>query len=79
MKKYLKLISLISILAIIALAFAGCGGKEETKATTDGKSFTYWTVMNPTSANVIADYSEMMMYQELEKCTGVHIDFIHPL
>lgn len=79
MKKYLKLISLISILAIIAAAFAGCGGKEETKATTDGKSFTYWTVMNPTSANVLSDYSEMMMYQELEKRTGVHIDFIHPI
>lgn len=79
MKKIFKLISLISILAIIAAAFAGCGGKEETKATTDGKSFTYWTVMNPTSANVIADYSEMMMYQELEKRTGVRIDFIHPI
>ena len=79
MKKSLKFVAIISAIAVISMALTGCGGKEETKATTDGKSFTYWTVMESTSASLLSDYSEMMLYQELEKRTGVHVDFIHPI
>ena len=79
MKKISKIIALLSALALIAAAFAGCGSKEKTTATTDGKSFTYWTVMDANTAKVHESYNDMMLYQELEKRTGVHIDFTHPI
>lgn len=79
MKKAFRLFAALMAIVLIACSLAGCGGKEKTKATTDGKSFTYWTVMDNTAAATLSNYSEMMMYQELEKRTGVHIDFIHPI
>ena len=79
MKKISKIIALLSALALIAASFAGCGSKEKTTATTDGKSFTYWTVMDVTSSKTLESYADMMYYQELEKRTGVHIDFTHPI
>ena len=79
MKKFTKLIAVLSAAAIISGAVAGCGGEEKKVATTDGKSVSYWTVVDPDSSATVGHYSEMMMYQELEKRTGVHIDFIHPI
>ena len=79
MKKFSKIIAVLSAAAVISGAFAGCGGKEKEVAQTDGKNFTYWTVIDADSSSTIGNYSEMMMYQELEKRTGVHIDFIHPV
>lgn len=74
-----KIIALICAMLMIAACFAGCGTKEETTATTDGKNFTFWTVMDSMSGATLGNYGEMMMYQEMEKRTGVHIDFIHPI
>ena len=79
MKKISKIISLLACIAIICTAFVGCGGEEKKKATTDGKSFTYWASMDAASRAQLESYSEMLFYQEMEKATGVHIDFIHPL
>ncbi len=78
MKKISKIISLLACIAILCTAFAGCGGKEE-RVTTDGKSFTFWCVMNSQSKATMESYSEMLFYQEMERHTGVHIDFIHPV
>ena len=78
--KLTKIIALASASAILAGSFAGCGGKKEKEvASTDGKNFTYWTTMQGESAVSLKSYNEMMMWQELEKRTGVHIDFIHPI
>jgi len=80
MKKSTKLLATLSAVALIAGSFAGCGGSKETKQVqTDGKNFTYWTVMQGESSVSLKNYNEMMMWQELERRTGVHIDFIHPL
>lgn len=80
MKKSTKLMATLSAVALIAGSFAGCGGSKETKQVqTDGKNFTYWTVMQGESSVSLKNYNEMMMWQELERRTGVHIDFIHPL
>ena len=79
MKKISKIIALLSALTLIAASFAGCGSKEKTTATTDGKSFTYWSVMDASASQTLESYSDMMYYQELEKRTGVHIDFTHPI
>ncbi|MBP3329067.1 MAG: extracellular solute-binding protein [Clostridia bacterium] len=78
--KLTKIIVLASASALLAGSFAGCGGKKEKEvASTDGKNFTYWTTMQGESAVSLKSYNEMMMWQELEKRTGVHIDFIHPI
>lgn len=79
MKKTNKIIALLSAVVMLSACFAGCGGKKESVATTDGKSFTYWTVMDATSSKSLSSYNDMMLYQELEKRTGVRIDFIHPI
>ena len=79
MKKFTKLIAILSVVAIISGVFAGCSGEEKKVATTDGKNFSFWAVIDPDSSATVGNYSEMLMFQELEKRTGVHIDFIHPI
>lgn len=79
MKMITRLIAVISCITLVAGIFVGCGKEETQRAQTDGKSFTYWTVMDSMSAKSLNNYSEMMFYQELEKVTGVHIEFIHPI
>ena len=78
MKKAKRIIALICTVLMITACFAGCGSEKET-ALTDGKSFSFWTVMDAVSTSTLSSYNEMMIYQEMEKRTGVHIDFIHPI
>src|SRR5260221_13928872 len=40
-------------------------------------SFSYWTVLNGNVAATLKSYNDMLCYQEIEKRTGVHIDFQH--
>ena len=75
MKKISRIIAVLSCVALLA----GCGGNNTDRVQTDGKNFTYWTSMDGYSMATLQSYSDMMFYQELEKRTGVHIDFIHPI
>ncbi len=80
MKKISKIIAVLSCVALLAGALAGCGGNGDSdRVQTDGKNFTYWAVMNSYVQETLQNYNEMMFYQEMEKRTGVHIDFIHPI
>ena len=79
MKKISKIVALVLCISLSTVLFAGCGSKDETKATTDGKNFTYWAVMDSYSTRTLDSYNDMLFYQEMEKRTGVHIDFIHPI
>ncbi len=76
MKKLSKLIALILSLAMLTAVFSGCGKKVEKVQT--GSSFTYWVKMDGTSSQTLKSYSEMMLYQEIEKRTGTKVEFIHP-
>ncbi|MGL6175010.1 MAG: extracellular solute-binding protein [Cellulosilyticaceae bacterium] len=51
--------------------------KDETKVEGQ-KSFTYWVPMHGNAATILKNYGESKMYQELEKRTGVKIEFVHP-
>lgn len=53
-------------------ARTGEGGQNEKAA------FTYWVAMPAAAARSLNNYNESLMYQELEKRTGVHIEFQHP-
>ncbi|MBQ4527836.1 MAG: extracellular solute-binding protein [Clostridia bacterium] len=79
MKKLSKVISSLAALALLASAFVGCGQQGQTRVETDGSSFTYWVNMDGNTKNAgLQNNSEMMLYKEMEKNTGIHIDFIHP-
>lgn len=79
MKRFVKFNCFVCLLLLCSIIFVGCGGDKTETAKTDGTNFTYWTVMDNASAVTLASYNEMLFYQEMEKQTGVHIDFIHPM
>ncbi len=79
MKKFVKTIAVISSLALLATAFCGCSGDKKETVSNEDVSLTYWTMMDGTTARSLTSYSEMLMYQEMEKRTGIHVDFIHPI
>jgi len=72
-----KIIAVLSLAALISGSFAGCNGDGET--TKNDASLTYWANMSGASAQTLTSYSEMLMYQEIEKATGVKVEFIHPV
>src|SRR5512136_1787770 len=39
---------------------------------------TYWVELNANAAATMKTYGEILCYQELEKRTGIHIEFQHP-
>ena len=79
MKRISKFVALLTGVLLVSGALAGCGANDTNRAQTDGKKFTYWAVMDPMSQETLQNYNEMLFYQEMEKRTGVHIDFIHPI
>ena len=73
MKKFTKLISVFMALIIMSATIGCSGSKEEESA-----ALTYWSVLNSRAAQTIKSYNELLMYQEMEKRTGIDVEFIHP-
>ncbi len=71
----MKKVTSLILAAVLCFSFGGCG--KENKQITD-KSFTYWCSFPTNAQGQIENLSEMLMYEEMEKLTGVHIDFKHP-
>ncbi len=79
MKRMTKLIAVISIVALLASAFVSCASQGD-RVEHDGKEFTFWTSMDAQSVrSKLESYDDMLMFQEFEKATGVHINFQHPV
>ena len=79
MKRFLKSVYLIMAFLLIAASFAACESTGQTRVQTDGSEFTYWTRLEGDSKNAgITNNSEMMLFQEMEKATGIKINFLHP-
>ena len=70
-----KQIALIAAVAMSAAVVTGCSEKEDSGS---GNKLTYWSDLPAAAASHIQSMSEMTMYQELEKQTGVQVEFIHP-
>jgi len=82
MKKFKKIIALASAVTLIAASFAACGGKEKevAKDVDPNAPLTYWCTMDGNSSNAgLQSYSDMMLFKEMEKRTGVKVEFIHPI
>ncbi|MDR3191535.1 MAG: extracellular solute-binding protein [Treponema sp.] len=93
MKKIKTLISpvrglvLLSLLCLGFPLFAGGGGQKSAAPATDAVvefplkekvTLTYWHDFALQASRVMDDYNGSLTYQELEKLTNVHINFIHP-
>ncbi|MFD0716046.1 extracellular solute-binding protein [Paenibacillus sp. GCM10027626] len=53
----------------------------EKPANTDDKkntSLSYWSELGASPSRTLQTYNDALLYQELEKRTGVHINFEHP-
>lgn len=69
-----------------ALTMTGCDGsgsssqQQSSGGSDEGETVTlsYWTPINSKSLASVTSYSELLCYQELEKKTGIHLDFQHP-
>ncbi len=70
-----KIISGVLAVGIMCGALSGCGDKEETA---EKKTFTIFCNLPATVAQYGTDLNDTEFFKELEKRTGVHIDFIHP-
>jgi putative aldouronate transport system substrate-binding protein len=61
-----------------ALASASpAGGPGAAWARQAGQTFSYWVVLPNNVSASLTSFSEMLCYQELEKRTGVHLEFQH--
>ena len=78
MKKTTKLFVLTLAIALFAGVFAGCGSDDALKNGGEGGKYTYWVGLDSNVAHTHTSFSELMMYQEMTKRTGVEIEFIHP-
>lgn len=75
MKKLSKIFALVLAVAMVISVFGACGSKETQR---EAGKFTYWVSMDSRAQQTLSNYSDMLMYQELAKKTGVEIEFIHP-
>lgn len=79
MKKVLALLlTLMLLMGTLAVALA------EPEALTlplseEKVTFTYWKPMHTNASKLLKDYNDNEVYQELEKRTNVHIEWIHPV
>jgi len=79
MKKAKKLLAL-TLAAVFTVSVAGCSKKEETvKTSEEGATLSFWTTMDGNTSVSLKSNSEMLLYKELEKRTGVKVEFIHPI
>lgn len=80
MKKRTKLVSGICAITMIVAALTGCtGNKEASTSKSSDNSFTYWVTMDNNTSRSQKNFGDLLIYQEMEKRTGIHIDFIHPI
>ena len=75
MKKATKILALVLAVVLAAGVLCGCGGSDEAREK--GK-YTYWVSVNSATSQTVKSYEELLMYQEMEKRTGIEVDFIHP-
>ncbi|MEK3725100.1 extracellular solute-binding protein [Paenibacillus sp. FSL H8-0034] len=77
-----------AILGLTGSLLAGCVSSDKASnanfaansdpASTAPVKLSYWVAMPADAARSIKSFNEMLFYQELEKKTGVKIDFQHP-
>lgn len=77
MKRFLG-VALALALLLMLMPTVWAEGESALPLTQESKSFTYWYPMHSNALKTMTDMNENWVYQEMEKRTGVHIEFIHP-
>ncbi len=70
-------LSAAALIALSAIA-GGCGKKAETNGEDGKNELSYWIPLPAQVATYYSSMSEVTMYKELEKITGVKINFVQP-
>lgn len=91
MNKFVKRISTVILAATLSISAAACSssqdGDSSGKTTSEGTSgesaqkltsLTYWVSNHSAAAAQMKTFAEMGTYKELEKITGVKVEFQHP-
>ncbi len=89
MKTKMKQTGTILLASTLAISVAACSGGEGTGTVATPQpgsdaqppkltNLTYWVANHSAAAAQMKTYAEMESYKELEKITGVKVDFQHP-
>lgn len=90
MKKSLKSIGSVLVLSAVVVSAAACSSNTESEqSSTSPQSssdaqppklthLTYWVPNHTAASSQMKTYAEMGMYKELEKVSGVKVEFQHP-
>lgn len=90
MKKTLKQVGSVVLLSALVISVSACGddtGSTSSSAAPQSSTeaqppkltkLTYWVANHSAASGQMKTYAEMGMYKELEKATGVKVDFQHP-
>ncbi|UKS28395.1 ABC transporter substrate-binding protein [Paenibacillus sp. HWE-109] len=90
MKKSLKHVGSVVLISVLAVSVAACGdntGSSHSSASPQSGNdaqppkltkLTYWVSNHSAASSQMKTYAEMGMYKELEKATGVKVEFQHP-
>lgn len=73
-----KIVSVITAIAVMVLGFSGCGPEKFASEKETGITLSYWANMDSNVSTRIQSYNEVSMYQQREKDSGIHINFLHP-
>lgn len=64
--------------ALTVVMLSGCESEQTTSTVGETKTLTYWTELNSGVSSSLQSLGDVEMFRELEKRSGIHIDFIHP-
>ncbi|GHV44458.1 sugar ABC transporter permease [Clostridia bacterium] len=71
---------MLTLVVCFALFASGCGDKEVSVPTEEPLTLTYWSTISggANTLQYVKSYAENTALIEVEKRTGVHIEWIHP-
>lgn len=69
---------LIPICAVLLAGIAGCGSKDSKTAENADSPLTYWCKLETVHRTSVSTLGDIDYYKELQKRTGVEIQFVHP-
>lgn len=75
MKKRLFMAAAVIAAVTVPLTFTGC---EKKTANGEQSTLTYWTPLQSNASMIVSNFGETALAQELEKRTGVKVEYQHP-